>query len=266
LEPPSTEFDPGQYWERRLETFDLSAVGWQGLGLAYNRWVYRLRRAVFQRAVRELGVDWSGKQVLDVGSGTGFYVSEWLRLGADVTGSDLTGASVGALSSAFPRTKFVQWDVSDPPPYAQGSFHAVSAMDVLFHIVDDSKYRAALENVSQLLKDGGHLILSDFLVHGPATRNTHQVIRPLREFEDQLVACGLEVTLRRPMFVLMNTPVDSTSRVLHLYWRTLQDLLSRFAWLGGPAGATLYPLEYALVSFCEEGPSTELIVCRKRKS
>jgi SAM-dependent methyltransferase len=266
LEPSSTDFDPGQYWERRLKTFDLSAVGWQGLGLAYNRWVYRLRRAVFERALRDLGVDWNGKAVLDVGSGTGFYVAEWIALGADVTGSDLTRASVGALSTAFPGAKFVQWDVGDPPPYAQGSFDAVSAMDVMFHIVDDSRYRAALQNISHLLKEGGYLILSDFLVHGPATRTTHQVIRPLHEFEDQLAACGLEMTLRRPMFVLMNTPVDSTSRGLHLQWRTLEDLVTRFPRLGNPAGAMLYPLEYLLVSLCKEGPSTELVVCRKRQS
>jgi SAM-dependent methyltransferase len=266
LEPPEADLDPGQYWERRLKTLDLSTVGWQGLGLAYNRWLYRLRRGVFQRTVCRLGVEWNGKQVLDVGSGTGFYVAEWLRQRADVTGSDLTSASVSALASAFPGTEFVQWDVSDSAPYAPASFHAVSAMDVMFHIVDDARYGAALHNVSQLLRDGGYFILSDFLVHGPATRGSQQVIRPLHEFEDQLAACGLEVMLRRPMFVLMNTPVDSTSRALHLHWRTLQDLLARFPWLGGPAGATLYPLEYVLVSLCKEGPSTELVVCRKRSS
>jgi 2-polyprenyl-3-methyl-5-hydroxy-6-metoxy-1,4-benzoquinol methylase len=260
----TTDTDEAEYWERRLETLDLSTVGWQGLGLSYNRWVYRLRRAVFERIVGRLGINWNGKQVLDVGSGTGFYLSEWLRLGADVTGSDLTRASVDALSTAFPETKFVQWDVSDPPPYAQDSFDAVSAMDVMFHIVDDSRYHAALQNISQLLKEGGYFVWSDFLIHGPVSRSMHQVIRPLHEVEEQLAACGLEVTLRRPMFVLMNTPVDSTSRVLQLQWRTLQDVVSRFPWVGGPAGATLYPLEYALVSLCREGPSTEIIVCRKR--
>lgn len=214
--------------------------------------------------MRGLGVDWNGKQVLDLGSGTGFYVSEWLRLGAEVTGSDLTRASVGALSTAFPGTEFVQWDISEPPPYARSSFHAVSAMDVLFHIVDDSRYRAALQNVAALLKDGGYFIWSDFLVHGPGVRTVHQVIRPLREVEDQLTACGLEIVLRRPMFVLMNTPVDSTSHALNLQWRVLEDLVARFPRLGNPAGAMLYPLDYLLVSFCREGPSTELVVCRKR--
>jgi SAM-dependent methyltransferase len=260
------DFDPKQYWESRLETFDLSAVGYQSLGLAFNRWLYRLRHVVFQRAIHGLEPDWNGKDVLDVGSGTGFYISEWQRLGAHVTGSDLTSTSVRALSAAYPGTEFVEWDMGEPPPFAPASFDAVSAMDALFHIVDDARYRAALQHISQLLTDGGYLIFSDFLVHSPAVRTTHQVIRPIDEVEEELDACGLELTLRRPMFVLMNTPVDSTNRALQLYWRKLTDLLLRLPRLGGPAGAVLYPPEYVLVSLCREGPSTELIVCRKRVS
>ena len=49
--------------------------------------MYRIRGEVFDRAVaRHLGPTVSGT-VVDVGSGTGFYVDRWLRLGAKVTGS-----------------------------------------------------------------------------------------------------------------------------------------------------------------------------------
>src|SRR5439155_25508840 len=134
-----------------------------------------------------------------------------------------------------PGTEFVQWDVSDSAPFAPGSFDAVSAIDVYIHIVNDARYSNALQKISELLRDGGYFILSDFLVHGSAVRGMHQVIRPLHDFEDQLAACDLEVTLRRPLFVLMNTPVDSTIRALHRYCRTLNDALSRFPRLGVPA-------------------------------
>jgi hypothetical protein len=65
------------------------------------------------------------------------------------------------------------------------------------------------------------------------------------------------------MFVLMNYPVDSTSRVHRLCWRVLE--LAMVAWnpLGAVLGAVLYPLELALVARLKEGPSTELMLCRR---
>lgn len=259
-----SNFDPLRYWERRLGEFDLSVVGYAGLGLGFNRWLYRLRRALFRRAVRCVRRDWQGLSVLDVGSGTGFYVSEWLRTGASVTGSDLTRASVERLSIYFPEQDFVQLDIADPPPFGPGSFDAVSAFDVLFHIVDDDRYRAALRNVSLILKDGGYVIFSENFVHGKTVRGGHVASRSLGEICGLLDDAGLEVVLRRPMFVLMNVPIDSRSRFLRMYWSVLERGVSRFPFLGGVAGAALYPLEFLLVSVRKEGPSTELMICRKR--
>jgi SAM-dependent methyltransferase len=260
---PSSDFDPSRYWETRLRSFDLSAVGYQALGLPYNRWLYRQQRSVFRRAVRGLEDGWNGKDVLDVGSGTGFYVAEWLKLHASVSGSDLTRISVERLSARFPRSRFVQWDVAEPPPFAPSSFDAISAVDVLYHIVDDERYRAAFENISALLRDGGYFVFSENLLHGETIRVAHQASRALRDVEALLVESGLEVVLRRPMFVLMNSPIDSANPVLRGYWSVLSAALSRYPVLGGVAGAVLFPLDFLLVSFFKEGPSTELVVCRK---
>ncbi|HXJ49579.1 MAG TPA: class I SAM-dependent methyltransferase, partial [Candidatus Acidoferrum sp.] len=130
----SKEFNPEQYWQERLGPFDLAAVGFRDLGLPFNRWVYRARRRVFRRVIGSLGEQWTGKQVLDIGSGTGFYVAEWSRAGASVTGSDLTRVAVERLRLAVPHAEFVQWDVAEEPPFRDASYDAVSALDVLFHI------------------------------------------------------------------------------------------------------------------------------------
>jgi hypothetical protein len=53
--------------------------------------------------------------------------------------------------------------------------------------------------------------------------------------------------------------VDSTSRVHRLCWRAL--VLAMVAW--NPLGAVLYPLEPTLVVRLKEGPSTELMLCRR---
>jgi SAM-dependent methyltransferase len=261
---PSGDFDPKQYWERRLEPFDLSAVGYLGLGLGYNRWMYRVRHRVFQHLVRSIDDGWEERQVLDVGSGTGFYVSEWLKAGVSVTGSDLTRISVEGLRKAFPALTFVEWDVTDAPPFEPSSFDAVSAFDVLFHIVDEARYRAAFANVANLLKDGGYFLLAEPFLHRETVRVRHQVSRPLEAIEALLDETGFDIVTRRPMFVLMNPPIDSANRALRGYWRLLEGLLTRAPALGGIVGAILYPAELALISLRTESPTTEVMVCRKR--
>ena len=70
-------FDPKAYWESRLsDEYSLAGVGYSGLGLSYNRWLYRIRKRVFRRTVRGFLVgDPGAARVLDVGSGTGFYIA-----------------------------------------------------------------------------------------------------------------------------------------------------------------------------------------------
>lgn len=260
---PRGDFDPALYWEDRLQRFDLAAVGYEGLGLPYNRWLYRMRHTVFQQVVRAVRPDWGTAQVLDIGSGTGFYVNEWRRLGASVTGSDLTRVAVENLSQAFPETRFAQFDVTKEPPFEPACFDAISAVDMLFHIVDDGLYEAACRNVASLLKTGGYFVFSENFLHGETVRGTNQVNRTLPEIERALSSAGLEFVLRRPMFVLMNAPIDSASPLLRAYWRKLTAGLSRFPGAGGIVGASLYPLERMLVSVCKESPSTEFAVYRR---
>jgi SAM-dependent methyltransferase len=256
-------FDPSAYWERRLQPFDLSVVGHSGLGLRYNRWLYRVRSVVFRRLLRTISFPPDGR-VLDVGSGTGFYIGEWKRAGyTDVVGSDLTAIAVERLARRFPGAELVRWDAADEPPYEPASFDAISAFDVLFHIVDDSRYRAALANFASLLRPGGYLLISENLVHGPAVQGEHQVSRRLSQVEAVLRELELEIATRRPIFVLMSIPIDSESRWHWRFWNRLYGLLLRWPALGGVVGALLFPLELALLAIRREGPSTEVLVCRK---
>lgn len=264
-------FDTSEYWERRLRGhFDLEGVGYLRLGRRYNRWMYRIRGEVFDRVVaRHLGPV-AGRdrpfRVLDVGAGTGFYVERWRRLGAEVTGLDLTAIAVERLSGSFPGSRFLQADIGRPlgPELAPlaGTFDAVSAFDVLFHIVDDAAYRQALDNVARLLRPGGWFLWSDNFVHRPAVRVTHQASRSLRDITAMLASAGLAVVERVPMFVLMNHPTDTRSRILPLAWSVLVSPAVLSDRLGGALGAMLYPIERRLVRRLRESPSTELMVCR----
>jgi len=260
----SGSFDAERYWSERLEqTFSLGGVGWLGLGESFNRWMYAVRRRVFRRAIRGR-LNLRRARVLDVGSGTGFYVSLWRELGAnEVTGSDLTRVAVERLRNRFPGVRFDQVDISSSELGLDGPYDAISAMDVLYHIVDDSSYAQALRNLAALLAPGGRLVFTENLVHGDSQRTRHQTSRSLEEVTRLLGETGLEMELRRPVFVLMNTPVDTNSRVLHRSWSILNVLVRRGDGWGRLLGAFLYPLDLALGFVLSEGPSTEIVVCRK---
>jgi SAM-dependent methyltransferase len=264
--PTNTErFDAEDYWSRRLEQeFSLEGVGYLGLGESYNRWMYAVRRRVF-RAVVEERVDLPNASVLDVGSGTGFYVELWRELGArHVTGSDLTSVAVERLGERFPDVSVRLLDLTKPLTEETGAFDAISAMDVLFHIVDDDGYAQAIHNLAGMLAADGVLVFTENLVHGRTDRGVHQTSRSFEAVSCLLGDAGLEIEFRRPVFVLMNTPVDSDSALLRRSWKTINILVrdhSRTAWV---VGAALYPLELALGRVVKDGPSTEIVVCRKR--
>ncbi len=68
-------FDPRAYWEKRLAADPtLGGVGYITLGEGFNRWMYAVRREVTMRMMRRLVPDPANASVLDVGSGTGFYI------------------------------------------------------------------------------------------------------------------------------------------------------------------------------------------------
>jgi len=258
-----SRFDAERYWSQRLEeTYSLAGVGWLGLGEEFNRWMYAVRRRVFLREVRGR-LDPSRARVLDVGSGTGFYVERWQELGVrDITGVDLTSVAVERLRGRFPELVFEQLDITEALPNLP-PFDAISAMDVLFHIVDDDAYARAFENIAALLAPGGIFVLTENLLHRKTDRSEHQASRSMEEVCDLLRQAGLTIELRSPLFVLMNTPVDSDSAFLRRAWTVVNLLVRRgprYAWT---VGALLYPFERALTRILREGPSTEIIVCRK---
>lgn len=262
-------FQTREYWENRLgQHCDLAGVGYLTLGRRYNSWLYRVRARVFDRVVSELPVRWPDASVLDVGAGTGFYVERWRAAGVGaITGVDLTQVAVDALAPRYPAHTFHRVDIGLPlpadGPLSADSFDAISAMDVLFHIVDDSQYALAFQNIARLLKPGGWFLWSDNFVRHGEQRVRHQASRSLAESERCVEAAGLEIVGRRAMFVLMNYPADTASRIPKWLWTAMVAPATLAEPIGGVLGALLYPLETWLVDRSRQSPSTELMVCRK---
>jgi hypothetical protein len=114
-----------------------------------------------------------------------------------------------------------------------------------------------------MLCPGGLFVFTDNFLHRPAPRTETQVSRTLKETERAVHAAGLEIVARRPALVLLNAPVDSASRLHRACWRGLARVAGTAEPAGWAAGALLYPIEVLLGRLLREGPTTELMICRR---
>jgi SAM-dependent methyltransferase len=198
-------YHPRDFWNRRLsEHFDLRGTGETGLSLAYNRACYRLRREILSRALREQGFDPSGRTVLDVGCGTGFFTRWYLEHGAHVTGVDIAPTSIERLRQRHPQARFVLSDVSEVALDAR--YDLVNAFDVLYHIVDDARWERALVNLAHATGPGGLLLVTDVFPRRerPHSEAAHNRMRSLPRYEEVLGKRGLQRVALKPTHVLLN--------------------------------------------------------------
>ncbi|MFO0726138.1 MAG: class I SAM-dependent methyltransferase [Myxococcota bacterium] len=261
------DFDPARYWnDRHQRTEGLDGVGYLGLG-PFNDWMYRVRTRVFRRLLRPLMSKVQGARVLDVGSGTGFYLDLWTALGAgEVRGIDISEIAIQRLEGRYPGKVQVLdlTQATDAQLSALGTFDFISVMDVLYHVVDDAAYAQAFANLARLLRPGGFLVFSEnFLQHTSRQANAWQVSRERPVIEGLLRANGFLLRERRPWFIVMNNPLDSHNPALKAYWWGLQQAVRRSKILSQALGASLFPLEVALTKFLPESPTSEVALAER---
>jgi 2-polyprenyl-3-methyl-5-hydroxy-6-metoxy-1,4-benzoquinol methylase len=262
------QFDPTDYWEKRLsESYTLGTTGWSGLGESFNRWSYSVRRRAFARAVGNTLGDVRSLRVLDVGSGTGFYLDVWRSLGVtELVGSDLTSAAVAQLTSLYPDVAIRKLDIGAADGrFDSGRFDVISIIDVLFHIVDDKRYEQAIANLAAMLKPGGTLLFTENFVNAPQVAR-HQISRTEQSVRAMLESKQLSPAGQWPVFFLMNTPVSSQSQLLARWWRLAMRIAGHGEAWGWTLGAALFPVEVALGRVRRDGPSTKLAAWRRARA
>ncbi len=260
-------FNPKEYWENRLRNnFGLHGTGFVGLGINYNKWMYKVRKKVILNKLGSLKLNLKDYEVLDIGSGSGFYIDIWKRKGCKkVSGSDLTNISIDKLKQLYPEDEFFVLDIGDELPniLKDRKFDIISAFDILFHIIDDKRYSKAMNNIFSLLKSGGLFIFSENFIHNDAIHTKHQTTRSLKDIENAIISAGFKIINRSPMFYLMNAPIDTNNRILKGIWRATKRIINNGEIRGNIIGGISYPLEIALITVSKEGPSTEIMICRK---
>lgn len=225
--------DPGAFWQKRLSrSFDLTGAGYGTLGLEYNNQLYRVRSETLEQLLQAQAVDLAQTDVLEVGCGTGFY-TDWFtrRAVRSYTGVDITSVSVQRLQEHYGQWKFVRADVTASALPLRRRFDLVLIADVLFHIVDDRRFGAALRNIAQVLRPGGVLVLSDILGASTAQTVAHCRWRSYADYQAALTAAGFRVQRLQPIFAALQPPAElpSSSWRWRLYTRLWRHVLFRIA-------------------------------------
>lgn len=140
------------------ELYDrLSDTWWDEAGFLYVLKALNPARFGYMRRilVEELKVDPRGKRVLDIGCGGGLLSEELARLGCDVTGIDLSQASLDAARDHVRQSALTidyQLARAESLPFPDATFDVAYCCDVLEHVDDVA---AAVAEAARVLKPGG---------------------------------------------------------------------------------------------------------------
>jgi len=262
-------YDPETYWAERYRTIDITKSGHIDLPVAYNRWLYRRKKERLMQLLRRTGFDPRGASVLDVAAGTGVYVEAWKALGVQrLVGIDISAAATEALQSRFPEYAFHKRDLAQPglAGVVGSGFSLVTAIDMLYHVVDDASFPVALANLHEVLAPGGHLAIHDVFMHGRELDFGYIKLRTLAHYTRALEAAGFEILARQPTFFVSVQGHDHRSAwVARLYDQLWDRVQSRL--IPRPPdgmGRLAYWIDRALGAMLREGPSFEMLICRRK--
>lgn len=261
-------FQPKEYWEKRLkQKYTLQGVGFTKLGWYYNFWLYKIRKAVFFKQIKPLIHKKHYSSVLDIGSGTGFYIPLWQSLNIKkITASDITDYAVAKIKEKYPFADSIPLDVGVQinSTMKKKRYTIISAFDILFHIVDNAKYEKAIKNIHQLLETNGLFIFTENLVEGDPDNKTHYISRNFEYIEKLLQKTGFKIIKKQPVFIIMNNPIAMKNSFIKFIWKLFMLPIYLIPFLGAISGAMLYPIELLLLQIVKKGYSTQLVICEKK--
>ena len=155
------DYDAARYWHDRFSKYGLSlkGAGVEGLSEEENRKMYAEAAKVFTDLCRKENVDFQSVNVLEIGPGTGFYAQILHDLGVkSYIGIDITDILFPELRKNFSQFRFTKKDITTEK--IKGKFDLIIMINVIEHIVKESKLSLAMDNIKNCLSDNGIFIVS----------------------------------------------------------------------------------------------------------
>ena len=129
----------------------------------------------------------SGRRVLDIGFGAGFLGS-LLAPDLPYAGYELSEIAVKDAAHMCPEGRYSLRDIAREPAEPA---EIIIASEVLFHIVDDNDWRAALRNIAAGLPPDGLFLFTETFVERVESGPPHFRPRTRAMYEQALEAAGL---------------------------------------------------------------------------
>jgi SAM-dependent methyltransferase len=164
--------------------------------------MYRLKGRALRRAVTGMR---AGSQALDIGSGVGWVVGQLLRRGFEVEGCDISPAAVERLRGAIPEATFFEIQLGrDPIPRESNSFDLVTALDVLYHVTEESPFEDAVREIARVTRPGGKVIVTDGFGDSDRSPAPHVRFRSLTRWKRAGEEQGIELRALLPLYRWMS--------------------------------------------------------------
>ena len=275
--PPSPPaFDPQEYWTKLHREASLRSVGQSALPAELNAWLYRIGRRNVAAFLRAHGLQsLTGASVLDVGSGTGFWIDMWWEMDAStVDGVDFVPAAVERLRERFPGSTFTVGDVAEPGVLpAEGRYDFVAVLNVLLHVVDDDRFAAAAANIAATVRPGGRLFLAEpALTRAGSARpprpGASSLARPIGAYRAAFESGGLRLLGVGPSTVVGANPIETADPRYRWYlasWQRVGRWSRRWPRFTGIIGFGLAVVDRVLMK-TGAAPSGKLILFERPAS
>ena len=155
---------PRDYWNARATRFasvggGLAAVCSYGMPEYHNRYLH------WQQA--HALAPWltmpAGTRVLEIGCGVGRWTHRLARAAGSVVAFDLSSTMIGEARRRAAEAGVdgsCRWFVADAAEFSlAGEFDRIVGVTVLQHILDERRFKAAVENIARHLAPGGRALL-----------------------------------------------------------------------------------------------------------
>ncbi|WP_405434538.1 class I SAM-dependent methyltransferase [Micromonospora sp. NBC_00617] len=185
------------YWDRRHRTESaLRSGGDMSYDESANRMFYILRLGMLLDIIGHHADPVAPLRLLDAGCGKGWFSRQLARFGHQVDAIDASSTAIETCRAEGGAVRFHQSTLSgwrSPVLY-----DVVTAVDVLFHILDEAEWERSVGNLASLVRLHGRLVVSDWGGPGDQTFGDYQVVRGPDRYVTLLRAAGLRHDGWRP--------------------------------------------------------------------